>query len=125
MDIYINRLDTQIKLSSELYMFKEAYQNEAMKSLILNYESIRETCMSNKYKSVTGEFKGSKTITISTEEDKYVVGFGLKKAEAILDQIEEIKAFVEANKVDSTQQIDIDSLTSEQQTLVQSFTNNK
>lgn len=49
-----------------------------------------------------GEFKGNK-ILILTEEgsatsEKYPFSFGLKKAKLILDNIEDIKKFVEENK---------------------------
>ena len=52
------------------------------------------------YKSEQGEFKGNKTISImrNTEDgDKRVISFGIKKAQAILSQYEEIKKFVEEN----------------------------
>lgn len=55
------------------------------------------------YKTETGEFKGKKTISIMKEE-KRVVTFGIKKAEAIISNIEAIKKFVEenANKEETT-----------------------
>jgi len=44
----------------------------------------------------TGEFKGHKIITLMRNEDeKYPFTFGLAKAKLILDNIEEIKKFVE------------------------------
>ncbi len=48
-----------------------------------------------------GEFKGNK-ILILTEEgqessDKYPFSFGIKKAKLILENIEDIKKFVEEN----------------------------
>lgn len=52
--------------------------------------------MSTDYKVETGDFKGSKTISI-TKEEKRVISFGVKKAQAILDNIEAIKKFVEEN----------------------------
>lgn len=50
-----------------------------------------------------GEFKGHKTITLLEEgkevSDKYPpFSFGLKKAKLILDNLEDIKKFVEENK---------------------------
>ncbi len=48
-----------------------------------------------------GEYKGNKTITLLTSadvEDKFPFSFGLKKAKLILDNIEDIKKFVEENK---------------------------
>lgn len=44
----------------------------------------------------TGEFKGNKTISL-LKDDKRVFSCGVKKAQAILENIEAIKAFVEAN----------------------------
>lgn len=51
--------------------------------------------MSN-YTTETGEFKGNKTISIINGE-KRVVSFGIKKAQAIIENIEAIKKFVEEN----------------------------
>ena len=119
MEINVDKLDTQIKLSGELYMFKEAYRNDAMKNLVQNYEAIKEAIVANKFKSTTAnDDKYGATIKITNLEDKYVIGFGIKKAEAILDQLEELKAFVEANK---TSTVDADKLNDEQKDLVQTF----
>ncbi len=42
------------------------------------------------------EFKGNKMIVIKTnEEDKYPFQFGVKKAKLILENIEEIRKFVD------------------------------
>ena len=76
--------------------------------------------MSNEYKTETGEFKGNKTISIFNS-DKRVVSFGLNKAKAILASYEDIKAFVEANDKGETATVDLNSLTPEQQALVNSF----
>ena len=44
------------------------------------------------------EFKGNPMIVIKNdEEDKFPFQFGLKKAKLILENIEEIKKFVEKN----------------------------
>lgn len=44
------------------------------------------------------EFKGNKMLVIkSSEEDKYPFQFGVKKAKLILENIDEIKKFVEKN----------------------------
>jgi len=54
----------------------------------------------SKYNSVTGTYKNSPTITLNVVvegEDKRVLSFGVKKAKAILAEIEAIKNFVEAN----------------------------
>lgn len=48
------------------------------------------------YNSNTSTFKGSAVIGI-TDGEKRVISFGVKKAKAILSQIEAIKVFVEAN----------------------------
>ena len=48
-----------------------------------------------------GEFKGNKTITLfeeGSETEKYPFSFGLKKAKLIINNIEDIKKFVEENQ---------------------------
>jgi len=46
-----------------------------------------------------GEYKGSPVITLKRgEEDKYPLTFGLGKAKLILENLEAVKAFYEANK---------------------------
>jgi hypothetical protein len=49
------------------------------------------------FKSESGEFKGSKTFSILTTDDKRVITFGVTKAKAILASIEDLKKFVEEN----------------------------
>lgn len=45
-----------------------------------------------------GEYKGKPLLVIKrSEEDKYPFSFGLGKAKLILENIEEIKKFVEEN----------------------------
>jgi len=45
-----------------------------------------------------GEYKGKPLLVIKrNEEDKYPFSFGLSKAKLILENIEEIKKFVEEN----------------------------
>lgn len=45
-----------------------------------------------------GEYKGKPLIIIKrNEDDKYPFSFGLSKAKLILDNLEEIKKFVEEN----------------------------
>ena len=45
------------------------------------------------------EFKGKPLIVLKrTEDDQYPFSFGLSKAKLILENIEEIKKFVEENK---------------------------
>jgi hypothetical protein len=45
-----------------------------------------------------GEYKGRPLMIIKrSEDDKYPFSFGLSKAKLILDNIEEIKKFVEEN----------------------------
>lgn len=45
-----------------------------------------------------GEYKGNKTITLRDgENDKYPFSFGVRKAKKILENIDDIKAFVEEN----------------------------
>ena len=45
-----------------------------------------------------GEYKGKPLIVIKrSEDDKYPFSFGLSKARLILENIEEIKKFVEEN----------------------------
>lgn len=49
-----------------------------------------------------GEYKGHKMISLieegKEETDKYLFSFGIKKAKLILENIEDIKKFVEDNK---------------------------
>ena len=52
------------------------------------------------YKTETGEFKGNKTISL-IKDDKRIFSCGVKKAQAILANIEAIKAFVEANATET------------------------
>lgn len=52
----------------------------------------------SEYKTETGEFKGNKTISLM-KDDQRVMSFGLKKAAAIVANLEAIKAFVEENTV--------------------------
>lgn len=49
------------------------------------------------FDSVTGDFKGNPTITILDDEGQRVTTFGLKKARAIIDRIEDIKTFAKVN----------------------------
>jgi hypothetical protein len=45
-----------------------------------------------------GEYKGKPLLILKrSEEDKYPFSFGLSKAKLILDNLEEIKKFVEEN----------------------------
>lgn len=45
-----------------------------------------------------GEYKGKPLLILKrSEEDKYPFSFGVSKAKLILDNIEEIKKFVEEN----------------------------
>ena len=50
--------------------------------------------MSESTKATVGSYKGHPTITIPMEGSTYGFCFGLKKAEAVLEHIEEIRAFV-------------------------------
>ena len=53
------------------------------------------------FKAEQSVFKGSPTLTINDEDNKEyprVISFGVRKAKAILECIEELKAFVELNK---------------------------
>jgi hypothetical protein len=46
------------------------------------------------------EFKGNKMIVLkNSEEDKYPFQFGVKKAKLVVENIEEIKKFVEKNDI--------------------------
>lgn len=46
-----------------------------------------------------GEYKGQKTISLfNSEDEKYPFSFGLKKAELIIANLEDIKKFIEDNK---------------------------
>lgn len=48
------------------------------------------------YNSNTSTFKGNAVIGI-TDGEKRVISFGVKKAKAILSQVEAIKEFIDAN----------------------------
>ena len=51
--------------------------------------------------SEVGEYKGSATITLKRdEEDKYGFCFGVKKAQLVLDHIDDIKKFVDESKTE-------------------------
>ena len=69
----------------------------------------------SKYKVETSEYKGHPTISISQDE-KRVFSCGVKKAKAILDNIEAIKKFVEDN-----QKVDINKLPDDIKDLVQGY----
>lgn len=127
MDIDADILKTQIKLSKELYQLP-AYQNEGMKKRIEGYNNILEAIMADKFKTTTGDYKGSKTLAIKKEyvnkegetKEGHVLTFGVGKAKAILAVLEEIKTFVEENDKD-TQTVDLSKLSPEEQALVNSF----
>lgn len=126
MEIRINILKTQIKLASDLYRTKQPYHNDGMRKRIDNLTSILEATMSDVYKTKPGKYENTISIFKEAEKDgvkteKVVHSFGLEKAKAILAQIEEIKAFVEANKKDEVVEVDETKLNSEQQNLVSSF----
>ena len=56
--------------------------------------------MSNTYVR-EGEYKGYPTLSICymrDEEEKTLISFGVKKAEAICDHIDEIRVFAEKNR---------------------------
>lgn len=57
------------------------------------------------FKTEVGDFKGSKTISIISD-DKRVITFGLTKAKAILAAYEDIKSFVEANDKQTSEATD-------------------
>ena len=85
--------------------------------------------MSDKTTAETSTYKGNPVFSIKNEyTDKEgntkqgnVISFGVRKAKAIIEHYEAIKAFVEANDNNNTQQIDLSKLTPEQQALVNSF----
>lgn len=58
----------------------------------------------NDFKVETGEFKGNKTISL-IKDDKRVFSCGIKKAQAILANIEAIKAFVEENTINESDKL--------------------
>ncbi len=49
------------------------------------------------FDSTTSVYKNSPVISLLDEDGKRVLTFGLKKAKAIIDRIEDIEAFVKAN----------------------------
>ncbi len=55
----------------------------------------------SKPEATIGEFKGNKVITIFLNNDeKYKFTFGLSKARAIIEYLEDIKKFIAENEVD-------------------------
>ena len=49
----------------------------------------------------TDEYKGNKLIVLKrNEDDKFAFRFGISKAKLILEHIEDIRKFVEENKVE-------------------------
>lgn len=53
-------------------------------------------------KTTVTEFKGKPVFGITQDDGRIVVSFGVKKAEAILTHIEEIKKFVAKCKAEGT-----------------------
>jgi hypothetical protein len=53
------------------------------------------------YNSETGSYNGNKTISLNND-DKRVISFGYKKAKAIVELYEDIKAFVEDCEANGT-----------------------
>lgn len=125
MDIDTDKLRAHIKTCKELCI-KPEYNNDGMKQTIYNHEQILEACMSDNFKTTTGEYKGNKTISIKKEyenkdgetKDGHVLTFGVNKAKAILSVVDDIKKFVEDNDKNT---IDVSKLTPEQLDLVNSF----
>lgn len=48
------------------------------------------------FKTEVSEFKGNKVITLYNNAGYRVISFGLKKAEAILATVDDIKGFIDA-----------------------------
>lgn len=71
------------------------------------------------FKTEIGEYKGSKTISIMSD-DRRVISFGVNKAKAILATIDEIKQFVENSEKNS---VDFTNLSEDQKKLIMQFIN--
>jgi|688.fasta_scaffold1657613_1 hypothetical protein len=71
------------------------------------------------FKTEVGEYKGSKTLSIMSD-DRRIISFGINKAKAILASIDEIRQFVEGSEKNS---VDFSSLSEEQKKLVMQFIN--
>ena len=76
----------------EMAKFKE-FMEQQKKGEIPEFEEAEV----EEYTTEIGEFKGNKTISIKLG-DKRIIGFGLKKATAIVECMAAIKQFVEDNK---------------------------
>jgi hypothetical protein len=72
------------------------------------------------FRTEVGEYKGHKTISIFND-DKFVVSFGISKAKAILEVLDDVKEFVEKNQTNSSSKINFDSLTEEQKKAIMQF----
>jgi hypothetical protein len=71
------------------------------------------------FKTEVGEYKGSKTLSIMSD-DRRIISFGINKARAILASIDEIRQFVEGSEKNS---VDFSNLSDEQKKLVTQFIN--
>lgn len=71
------------------------------------------------FKTEIGEYKGSKTISIMSD-DRRVISFGVNKAKAILASIDDIKKFVENSEKNS---VDFTNLSEDQKKLIMQFIN--
>lgn len=71
------------------------------------------------FKTEVGEYKGSKTLSIMSD-DRRIISFGINKAKAILASIDEIRQFVESSEKNS---VDFSNLSEEQKKLVMQFIN--
>jgi hypothetical protein len=71
------------------------------------------------FKTEIGEYKGSKTISIMSD-DRRVVSFGVSKAKAILATIDEIRQFVENSEKKS---VDLSNLSEDQKRTIMQFIN--
>jgi hypothetical protein len=71
------------------------------------------------FKTEIGEYKGSKTISIMSD-DRRIVSFGVSKAKAILATIDEIRQFVENSEKKS---VDLSNLSEDQKRTIMQFIN--
>jgi hypothetical protein len=72
------------------------------------------------FRTEVGEYKGHKTISIFSD-DKFVVSFGVNKAKAILEVLDDVREFVEKNQSKNSSKINFDSLTEDQKKAIMQF----
>ncbi len=76
--------------------------------------------MSTKTKARTGQYKGHIILEIVNLDDKGqaigtpIISFGVKKAKAIMDNLEDVERFIKNHSTQSAEMLDVSKLTEEQ-----------